>query len=153
MRVKKKKSGRYLLFPPHLSSLSLLPPSHLRFWLALLSWSWRRSCDRPHLRPRSRRTPPHTLSSCHERGLSVDREEESDQERQQRNQCFSHMDGVTGYLLEMRLLGSSSSSSPLSSCTASSGMACIWTPGAWGSIRRFSNRRCLEGNAGIKKKN
>lgn len=49
-----------------------------------------------------------------------------------------------GYLLEMRLLGSSSSSSPLSSCTASSGMACIWTPGAWGSMRRFSNRRCLE---------
>ena len=46
-------------------------------------------------------------------------------------------------LLEMRLSGSSSSSSPLSSGMASSGMACIWTPGAWGSIRRFSNSRCL----------
>lgn len=22
-------------------------------------------------------------------------------------------------------------------------MACIWTPGAWGSMRRFSNSRCL----------
>ena len=46
-------------------------------------------------------------------------------------------------LLEMRLSGSSSSSSPLSSGMASSGMACIWTPGAWGSILRFSNSRCL----------
>lgn len=54
-------------------------------------------------------------------------------------------DKAGGLLLEMRLLGSSSSSSPLSSCTASSGMACIWTPGAWGSMRRFSNSRCLQG--------
>ena len=45
-------------------------------------------------------------------------------------------------LLEMRLSGSSSSSSPLSSGMASSGMACIWTPGAWGSILRFSWTRC-----------
>lgn len=44
----------------------------------------------------------------------------------------------------MRLLGSSSASSPLSSCTASSGMACIWTPGAWGNMRKFSNKRCLK---------
>lgn len=46
-------------------------------------------------------------------------------------------------LLEMRFSGSSSSSSPLSSGMASSGIACIWTPGAWGSILRFSNSRCL----------
>lgn len=43
----------------------------------------------------------------------------------------------------MRLSGSSPSSSPLSSWTASSGMACICTPGAWGNMRKFSNKRCL----------
>lgn len=50
----------------------------------------------------------------------------------------------TYFLLEMRLSGSSPSSSPLSSWTASSGMACICTPGAWGNMRKFSNKRCLQ---------
>lgn len=55
----------------------------------------------------------------------------------------SHAGKWRAVLLDKRLSGSSVSSSTVSSGTASSGMACIWTPGAWGSIRRFSNSRCL----------
>lgn len=137
--MKKKKKHRYLLVPPHLSSPFLLPLCLLLFWLSWLFWSWPSFSGLLLPRPQSRRTLPRMLSSCRERGLKVSRW----------FKCNSWMRRLqtrkTGrYLLEMRLLGSSSSSSPLSSCTASSGMACIWTPGAWGSMRRFSNRRCLE---------
>lgn len=135
-----EKNHRYLLLPPHLSSPFLLPLCLLLFWLFWLFWSWLSSSGPLLLRPQSRRTLPRTLSSCHERELKVSRFKcNSWRRRLQRRK--------TGrYLLEMRLLGSSSSSSPLSSCTASSGMACIWTPGAWGSMRRFSNSRCLGEN-------
>lgn len=137
--MEEKKKHRYLLVPPHLSSPFLLPLCLLLFWLSWLFWSWLSFSGLLLLHPQSRRTLPRTLSSCRERGLKVSRW----------FKCNSWMRRLQTresgrYLLEMRLLGSSSSSSPLSSCTASSGMACIWTPGAWGNMRRFSNRRCLE---------
>ena len=47
-------------------------------------------------------------------------------------------------LLEILLSGFSLSSLSLSSLRASSGMAVICTPGAWGSIRRFSNNLVLK---------
>lgn len=71
--MKMKKMSRYLLFPPHLSSPFLLPLCLLQFWLSWLSWSWLCFCGLLRLRPPSQRTPPRTLSSCHEHGLNVNR--------------------------------------------------------------------------------
>lgn len=73
IEMKKKKNYRYLLVPPLLSSPFLLPLCLLLFWLSWLFWSWPRFSGLLLLHPRSRRTLPRMLSSCHERGLKVSR--------------------------------------------------------------------------------
>ena len=106
------------------------PPSSL----VLPSCGWLRSCGLlpgPPPHPQSQRTPPHRLSSYRGPGLkhtahNVNKEGQ-----------FMNIPGLcvcltksVRLLLDTRLSGSSSSSSPLSGWGASSGIACIWTPGA-----------------------
>lgn len=109
----------------------------------LPSCGWPRSSVLPPLRPLNRRTPPRRLSSYPWPELWTHSNTLMQQRGRGRSREVCGGREVRAVLLDRRLSGSSLSSSSGSSGTASSGMACIWTPGAWGSIRRFSNRRCL----------